>query len=75
VDGCYWHGCRKCGLNSKSNTEYWEAKIAGNTKRDRANARKLKEDGWSVVRIWEHDLKAAPMKCLATVMAAFSPSK
>jgi DNA mismatch endonuclease (patch repair protein) len=74
VDGCYWHGCRKCALGAKTNTEYWMPKIAGNMKRDRANTRKLKEDGWRVVRIWEHDLKASPMKCLAKIMVALRPS-
>ena len=74
VDGCYWHGCRKCALGSKSNTEYWKPKIAGNIKRDRANNRSLKEDGWSVIRIWEHDLRATPMKCLAKIMRALHPS-
>lgn len=75
VDGCYRHGCRKCALASKSNTEYWKPKIAGNIKRDRANNRTLKEDGWSVVRIWEHDLRATPMKCLAKIMRALHPSE
>ena len=23
VDGCYWHGCLKCGLGAKSNGLYW----------------------------------------------------
>jgi DNA mismatch endonuclease (patch repair protein) len=73
VDGCYWHGCRKCGLNSKSNTEYWKSKIAGNMKRDRANSKTLRGDGWTVVRVWEHDLKAKPMKCLAKIMSALKP--
>jgi DNA mismatch endonuclease (patch repair protein) len=61
VDGCYWHGCRKCALGAKTNTEYWKAKIASNARRDRSNTRKLKNDGWNVVRIWEHDLRASPM--------------
>ncbi|MGI0035239.1 MAG: very short patch repair endonuclease [Nitrososphaera sp.] len=74
VDGCYWHGCRRCALSAKTNTEYWKAKIVGNVKRDRTNTRKLKDDGWSVIRIWEHDLKAKPMKCLAKIMSALRPS-
>ena len=73
VDGCYWHGCRKCALGAKTNTEYWMPKIAGNMKRDRANTRKLRREGWSVVRIWEHDLKVSPMKCLSKIMAALRP--
>ena len=74
VDGCYWHGCRKCALTSKSNTEYWKPKIAGSVKRDRANNRTLRADGWSVVRIWEHDLRAHPMTCLAKIMQALKLS-
>ena len=70
VDGCYWHGCRKCALGSKTNTEYWKPKIAGNVRRDRSNTRALKQDGWHVVRIWEHDLKVQPMRCLAKIMSA-----
>ena len=57
VDGCYWHGCRKCRLASKSNNDYWAPKIAGNARRDRKNTKTLRELGWKVVRIWEHDLK------------------
>jgi DNA mismatch endonuclease (patch repair protein) len=75
VDGCYWHGCRRCSLNSKSNTDYWKPKIAANVKRDRSNTRALGADGWTVVRIWEHDLRIRPMKCLAKIMSALKPSK
>jgi DNA mismatch endonuclease (patch repair protein) len=74
VDGCYWHGCRKCALISKSNREYWGPKIAGNIKRDRANTRRLRESGWKVVRIWEHDLKSDPVKCLRKIMLAIDPA-
>ena len=27
VDGCFWHGCPKCALHSKSNLLYWSVKI------------------------------------------------
>ena len=74
VAGCYWHGCRKCALGAKTNAEYWIPKIAGNMTRDRANTKKLREHGWRVVRIWEHDLKASPMKCLSRIMAALRPA-
>jgi DNA mismatch endonuclease (patch repair protein) len=70
VDGCFWHGCRKCALAAKTNTEYWGPKIAGNVKRDKANTRTLRENGWKVVRIWEHDLRAQPIKCLAKIFSA-----
>ncbi len=75
VDGCYWHGCRKCCLGSNSNNEYWGPKIHGNAKRDRRNTRELRAAGWKVVRIWEHDLKRDPMKCLKKIMVAIGPDK
>jgi DNA mismatch endonuclease (patch repair protein) len=75
VDGCYWHGCRKCRLGSKTNNEYWGPKILGNAKRDRRNTRELRAAGWKVIRIWEHDLKAAPMKCIRKIMIAIGPEE
>lgn len=75
VDGCYWHGCRRCGLGAKSNTEYWKPKISGNMRRDRANSRSLRAEGWTVVRIWEHELKTNPMKALAKIMAALQAAR
>jgi very-short-patch-repair endonuclease len=31
--------------------------------------------GWRVVRIWEHDLKAEPMKCVKKIMVAIGPER
>jgi len=56
VDGCFWHGCHRCYRRPSSNQEYWDAKVARNRARDRAVTRKLRRKGWSVVRIWHHDL-------------------
>ncbi len=75
VDGCYWHGCRKCALGSKSNCEYWGPKITGNVERDRRNTKHLRALGWKVVRIWEHDLKADAIKCIKKIMVAIGPDQ
>lgn len=74
VDGCFWHGCRKCRLAAKTNTDYWRSKIAGNIERDRVNTRKLKANGWKVVRIWEHELRTKPLKCLGKIMDGLRPT-
>ncbi len=59
VDGCFWHGCPKCGRSEpKSNRAFWKAKIERNRRRDRRNKRTLRKQGVAVVRIWEHELKA-----------------
>lgn len=56
VDGCFWHGCPKCYRRPGSHREYWDAKIAGNRKRDRSVSRELRNRGWHVVRVWQHQL-------------------
>ncbi len=70
VDGCYWHGCPKCGLCPKSNGEYGNAKMARNRKRDRAVGAALRKAGWRVLRIWEHALKRSPGRCVGRLRAA-----
>jgi DNA mismatch endonuclease, patch repair protein len=58
VDGCFWHGCKRCYRRPSSNQKYWDAKIEGNRARDRKVTRRLRMEGWSVIRIWHHDLNA-----------------
>jgi DNA mismatch endonuclease (patch repair protein) len=58
VDGCFWHGCPRCNLNSKTNKDFWITKINGNKKRDRKYNRYYRTNGFIVIRIWEHDLKS-----------------
>jgi DNA mismatch endonuclease, patch repair protein len=53
VDGCFWHGCAKCKSLPTSNVEFWKNKIETNRKRDRRITRRLRRQGWKVVRIWE----------------------
>src|SRR5213076_2953638 len=36
VDGCFWHGCPRCGHTPKSNVGYWKMKLGRNKVRDRA---------------------------------------
>ena len=40
----------------KSNTDFWEAKIARNRNRDEENYQLLQENGWHVIVIWECQL-------------------
>jgi len=57
IDGCFWHGCRRCFIKPGSNVEYWDQKIKRNRKRDRKVTNCLTKDGWTVIRFWEHSLK------------------
>jgi DNA mismatch endonuclease, patch repair protein len=56
VDGCFWHGCPKHATQPMSNQEFWTAKLARNKARDCLVTRRLKQCGWRVLRIWQHEL-------------------
>jgi len=57
VDGCFWHGCKRCKTVPKQNQKFWKEKIERNMLRDREVGRELRKEGWHVVRVWEHELK------------------
>lgn len=57
VDGCFWHGCPAHATKPKNNAEFWEKKLGKNKERDQAVTEKLEQRGWTVIRIWEHELK------------------
>ncbi len=56
VDGCFWHGCPKHGRYPASNRDYWLPKLRRNRSRDAIVSRQLARAGWTVIRIWEHQL-------------------
>lgn len=58
VQGCFWHGhtCRFAS-KPKSNEDYWEPKIRANRARDARNLVALADSGWSVLELWECDIK------------------
>lgn len=54
VDGCFWHSCPLHGTTPKVNTSYWGPKLQRNQERDSATTVALQQEGWLVLRIWEH---------------------
>lgn len=56
IDGCFWHSCPEHGAVPRVNTSYWSAKLARTRDRDFATTGALQRAGWTVVRLWEHDL-------------------
>lgn len=57
VDGCFWHGCPKCYKEPEQNRDFWRKKIESNRLRDNYVNNVLTQEGWKVVRVWEHDIK------------------
>lgn len=58
VNGCFWHNCPKCNLKlPKHNVEFWMRKFSDNEKRDLQKRMELESMGWSVLTIWECEIK------------------
>jgi DNA mismatch endonuclease Vsr len=57
IDSCYWHGCDIHGNMPKSNQEYWLKKLKRNKERDQEVTQYYQNLGWSILRVWEHQLK------------------
>lgn len=68
VDGCFWHGCPKCGHIPKTNVPYWKKKLARNKARDRVVTQDLKSQGFKVIRLWECQVKSNPIRCLESII-------
>jgi len=67
VDSDFWHGHRTRCIMPKSNCGYWEQKIARNKERDRQVTRALKKDGWTVIRLWEKDIRRNLDRCIKRI--------
>ena len=55
VDGCFWHGCPEHATAPKNNSEWWRQKLESNVERDRRVDAFLRDAGWEVIRVWEHE--------------------
>lgn len=66
VDGDFWHGW-KFDQWSEKLAPYWRDKIGGNIARGRRHIARLRRDGWSVMRIWEHDIKKDLERCIERI--------
>ncbi len=64
LNGCFWHKCKKCYKEPKSNKVYWIPKINRNVSRDKENALALRRNGWKVVSLWEHQVNQNVEKAL-----------
>lgn len=75
VDGCFWHGCPEHGQIPKTNTEFWAAKIARNRARDSLVNAQLAEQGWRVLRFWQHQIKSDMDGCVQLIREALAEAR
>lgn len=57
VDGDFWHGWRLPMWEHKL-SPFWRDKLRTNRARDIRNFRKLRSNGWKVIRLWQHQITA-----------------
>lgn len=57
VDGCFWHGHDCRNTTPSDNKEYWDRKRQRNIQHDREVTAIFEARGWTVIRIWECELK------------------
>ena len=74
IEGGFWHGWRFKKLRPKL-APYWRKKIENNMRRDRRNRARLAKLGWSVLRIWDHDLKRKPVATLERIITFLRDQK
>jgi len=63
VHGCFWHwhNCKRGRRMPQNRRDYWQAKLLGNRRRDARHRRELRRLGWSVLTVWECQLKPAKL--------------
>ena len=78
-DGDFWHGHNWAirGLSSLEEelagySDFWRSKILRNMERDVEVNQALKAEGWTVIRIWESDIRTDVSKCVRIVKSALS---
>ena len=66
IDGDFWHGYRfpswRQGLS-----EFWQVKIDANRRRDKRSHRALRQRGWTVIRLWQHEIRRDIEACVDKV--------
>jgi len=69
IDGCFWHKCPICFQEPETRKEFWMKKIQSNIDRDKKVDDQLTNDGWTVIRIWEHEIKKEPENAVKKIIA------
>lgn len=66
IDGDFWHGWQLPVWEYKL-TPFWREKLRANRARDIRNFRRLRSHSWTVIRIWEHQIKADLPSCIKRI--------
>ena len=72
IDGCFWHKCPVCFQEPETRKKFWMKKIRSNIERDEKVNAELKNEGWMVIRIWEHEIRKNPSLVIETILEKLS---
>ena len=72
VDGCFWHGHDCRNVTPQSNNEFWDKKREYNKKHDEIVTNYLLNHNWTVIRIWECELKKKNRDLLMVKLRLFN---
>ena len=70
VDGCFWHGCPEHGTQPRANASWWMTKLAANRARDADTTARLVDQGWVVIRVWEHEPPLEATQQIAAILGS-----
>jgi DNA mismatch endonuclease (patch repair protein) len=75
VDGCFWHSCPEHATQPKANEAFWSEKLRRNRERDAETNARLGDDGWHVIRVWEHEDPVTAADRIAAAVRVRSSAK
>lgn len=67
IDGDFWHGWRLPVWEHKL-SGFWKSKLYANRQRDQRNFRRLRASQWTVIRLWEHEIRSDTRKCVDRIL-------
>lgn len=72
LDSDFWHGWQYPRWKHLLKNDFWRNKIEANRARDKKNTKWLRRNGWTVLRLWEHNIKNDTEKQINKVLALLS---
>lgn len=73
IDGEFWHGKNFNDWKEKI-SPFWLDKIGKNILRDKKNYKLLKDDGWTILRLWGRDIVKNPKKAYSKILKLLGKS-
>ena len=70
-DGDFWHGKNYTDKEFTTNKKYWDNKIKRNKERDLEVTITLRDQGWTVLRFWEDEIRHDLDGCVEKVMGVY----